>query len=81
MNAIEHAYGPSEAEFDLSASIRDGEFHAEVRDTGRWRERRSDDRGRGLAIIEALMDDVQVSAEPTGTTVRMRRPMGVERPA
>ena len=81
MNAIEHAYGPSEAEFDLSASIRDGAFHAEVRDAGRWRERRSDDRGRGLAIIDALMDDVEVNAEATGTTVRMRRPLGVERPA
>ena len=76
MNAIEHAYGPSEAEFDLSASISGDEFHAEVRDSGRWRERRSDDRGRGLAIIEALMDDVQVTAAPTGTSVRMRRRMG-----
>ncbi|HYI38254.1 MAG TPA: SpoIIE family protein phosphatase, partial [Thermoleophilaceae bacterium] len=76
MNAIEHAYGPSEAEFDLSASISDGEFQAEIRDSGRWRERRSDDRGRGLAIIEALMDDVEVTAAPTGTSVRMRRRMG-----
>ena len=76
MNAIEHAYGPSEAEFDLSASISGDEFRAEVRDSGRWRERRSDDRGRGLAIIEALMDDVEVTADPTGTSVRMRRRMG-----
>ena len=77
MNAIEHAYGPSDGRVrpERHASAA-GEFHAEVRDSGRWRERRSDDRGRGLAIIEALMDDVQVSAEPTGTTVRMRRPIG-----
>ncbi len=75
MNAIEHA-GPGAAEFDVSATIRSGEFHADVRDSGRWRERRDDDRGRGLAIIEALMDDVQVSRQPTGTTVRMRRPVG-----
>lgn len=73
MNAIEHAYGPSEAEFDLNASIREGRFHAEVADQGSWRERRDNDRGRGLAIIEALMQDVEVSAEPTGTTVRMSR--------
>ncbi len=76
MNAIEHAYGASETEFDASVGIRDGEFHAEVRDRGRWREPRDDDHGRGLAIIDALMDDVQVSAEPTGTIVRMRRRMG-----
>jgi anti-sigma regulatory factor (Ser/Thr protein kinase) len=80
MNAIEHAYGPSEAEFDLSATIKGNQIHAEVRDSGRWRDRRSDDRGRGLAIIDALMEDVEVIAEPTGTTVRMRRPMGAGRP-
>ena len=76
MNAIEHAYGPGDAEFDVTAGIRRGEFHAEVRDNGRWRDRRSDDRGRGLAIIEALMDDVEVKAEPTGTIVRMRKRVG-----
>ncbi len=74
MNAIEHAYGPAEAEFDLGATIRDGAFEAEVRDSGSWREpREDDDRGRGLAIIKALMDDVEVTSNPSGTTVRMRR--------
>ncbi len=78
MNAIEHAYGPSAAEFHVSATIRADGFEAEVRDGGRWRERRDDDRGRGLAIIEALMDDVEVITDPSGTTVRMRRSLGPE---
>lgn len=81
MNAIEHAYGPSEAEFELHATIRAGVFHAAVGDSGRWRDRREDDRGRGLAIIDALMDDVEVSAEQTGTTVSMRRSLRGSGPA
>jgi PAS domain S-box-containing protein len=76
MNAIEHAYGPSDNEFELRARIQSGEFSAEITDSGRWRDRRGDDRGRGLAIMDALMDDVDVAAEPTGTTVRMRRRLG-----
>ena len=73
MNAIEHAYGPADAEFELEASVAGGEFRAVVRDFGRWRERRGDDRGRGLTIMHELMDDVEVKPGPSGTTVRMRR--------
>jgi anti-sigma regulatory factor (Ser/Thr protein kinase) len=73
MNAIEHAYGPADAEFELEASVAEGEFRAVVRDFGRWRERRGDDRGRGLTIMDELMDDVDVQPGPSGTTVRLRR--------
>jgi anti-sigma regulatory factor (Ser/Thr protein kinase) len=72
-NAIEHAYGPADATFDVAAAFKDGELVATVRDNGSWRERRSEHRGRGLAIIKGLMDDVQVAAEDGGTVVRMRR--------
>jgi anti-sigma regulatory factor (Ser/Thr protein kinase) len=44
-----------------------------VRDKGSWRERRGAHRGRGLNIIEGLMDDVEVTSEPDGTVIRMRR--------
>jgi anti-sigma regulatory factor (Ser/Thr protein kinase) len=33
-------------------------------------------RGRGIAIMEGLMDGVEVSAEDTGTVVRLRRRLG-----
>jgi PAS domain S-box-containing protein len=72
-NAIEHAYGPGDATFDVAAAFEDGELVATVRDNGSWRERRSQHRGRGLAIIKGLMDDVEVAAEDRGTIVRMRR--------
>jgi anti-sigma regulatory factor (Ser/Thr protein kinase) len=44
-----------------------------VRDNGSWRERRDSHHGRGLSIIEGLMDRVDVVAEEGGTVVRMRR--------
>jgi PAS domain S-box-containing protein len=77
-NAIEHAYGPGDADFAVAVTIADGEVHVEVRDSGSWREQgggREEEgtRGRGLGIIEGLMDDVQVSRSESGTTVTMRR--------
>jgi hypothetical protein len=45
----------------------------EVSDQGQWRPARSvnDERGRGLMLIAALVSDLNVTAAPTGTTVRM----------
>ena len=76
-NAIEHAYGPADAEFTLELGIDDGVVWATVSDAGSWRKPRGSGRdgtrGRGLGIIEGLMDEVDVSRSDTGTTVRMRR--------
>jgi anti-sigma regulatory factor (Ser/Thr protein kinase) len=72
-NAIEHAYGPGDETFEIEARLEDGAVVASVRDSGRWREPRGVERGRGLKIIEALMDEVEVSAAKPGTVVRMRR--------
>ncbi len=72
-NAIEHAYGPGDATFEVEASFESGTLVAVVRDRGNWRERRGTHRGRGLKIIEGLMDDVEVSTEADGTVIRMRR--------
>ncbi len=78
-NAIEHAYGPGDAEFELDART-DGELvQISVRDFGVWRERRGEDRGRGLTIMEGMMDEVEVSRTSNGTTVRMSRRLGVAR--
>jgi anti-sigma regulatory factor (Ser/Thr protein kinase) len=80
-NAIEHAYGPGDATFDVEASLDSDELVATVSDRGNWRERRGAHRGRGLNIIQGLMDDVEVSTEPDGTVVRMRRRLGRTRAA
>jgi PAS domain S-box-containing protein len=72
-NAIEHAYGPGDATFDVEASLDADQLVATVSDRGNWRDRRGAHRGRGLNIIQGLMDDVEVSTEADGTVVRMKR--------
>ena len=72
-NAIEHAYGPGAGTVDLDVMIDDAHVTVAVNDTGRWREARPRDRGRGLSLIEACMDEVDVTTGPAGTTVRMHR--------
>jgi anti-sigma regulatory factor (Ser/Thr protein kinase) len=72
-NAVEHAYSPAPATFEVRASETDGEVTLTVRDSGRWRPPRGTNRGRGLRIIEAAMDDVTVAATNTGTEITMRR--------
>jgi PAS domain S-box-containing protein len=80
-NAIEHAYGPGDAAFEVEARFDADELVATVRDRGHWRERRGSHRGRGLNIIHGLMDEVDVSTEPDGTMVRMRRRLARPRAA
>ena len=43
-----------------------------VRDFGGWREPRGSDRGRGLPLMKALMDSVEVDPSSDGTTVQLR---------
>lgn len=69
-NAIEHAYGPGDGSFDVEAWI-DGGVHVVVRDAGRWREPRPSIRGRGLSIMQGLMDEVRIDSNENGTQVHM----------
>jgi PAS domain S-box-containing protein len=80
-NAIEHAYGPGDATYEVEVRFEAGELTAVVRDTGSWRDKRGEHRGRGLTIIEDLMDDVAVESADGGTLVRMRRRVGEDRAA
>ena len=75
-NAIEHAYAPGPASFELQAEVIDRDAVFTVRDWGRWRPARRGNRGRGLRIIDAAMDDVRLETTPTGTTIVMRRRLG-----
>jgi anti-sigma regulatory factor (Ser/Thr protein kinase)/FixJ family two-component response regulator len=72
-NAIEHAYAPGEESFELEAIRGEGDVLVRVRDYGQWRAPRGQNRGRGLKLMETLMDDVNVLREPGGTTVELRR--------
>jgi serine phosphatase RsbU (regulator of sigma subunit)/anti-sigma regulatory factor (Ser/Thr protein kinase) len=72
MNAIEHGFGTAARRFELDAELVGAEVDIKVRDHGRWREPRDPD-GRGMGMMRALMDDVEVTPGPDGTTVRLRR--------
>jgi anti-sigma regulatory factor (Ser/Thr protein kinase)/putative methionine-R-sulfoxide reductase with GAF domain len=72
-NAIEHAYAPGVAYFELEAAHEDGVVTLTVRDTGRWRAARGSNRGRGLKMIAAGVDELDVHTTNAGTEVVMRR--------
>jgi anti-sigma regulatory factor (Ser/Thr protein kinase) len=75
-NAIEHAYAPGLAYFELEAVHADGLVTLTVRDTGRWRAPRGVHRGRGLKMIEAAIDELAVTTGEAGTEVVMRHRLG-----
>ena len=73
-NAIEHAYGPNDSRFEVSARLVDDVVEIEVRDSGSWRERPSgSERGRGLFIAEQLTDTLVIDRTARGTTATLRR--------
>ena len=80
-NAIEHAYGPGDATYEVEVTFADGELVATVRDNSTWRDKRDEHHGRGLRIIEELMDEVQVLSQEDGTVVTMRRRIPAARAA
>ena len=75
-NAVEHAYSVGAAAFDVEAMHNRGVVTIMVRDRGHWRPPRGEHRGRGLPIMEALMESVEVERGETGTTILMRRTLG-----
>lgn len=73
-NAIEHGSLDGNAAIRLRAERVDGRLRIEVVDAGTTALRVPDpDRGRGMAMMRAVMDVVELRPSPTGTTVRMER--------
>ena len=72
-NAIEHAYGPRHATLTLDGRITGAEVEVTVRDRGSWRPSSNRSRGRGLMIMEALVDHVAIERTGDGTTVTLRK--------
>jgi PAS domain S-box-containing protein len=70
-NAIEHAGAGTP--FEISGQVDGRRVEIAVRDFGAWRAPREGDHGRGISLMRALMDSVDVLATPEGTTVRMER--------
>ena len=75
-NAVEHAYGPGRAEIELDAIHADGRVTVTISDRGHWRPSRSENRGRGLPMMRALMDTVEIRQRDDGTDVVLTRRLG-----
>jgi serine/threonine-protein kinase RsbW len=72
-NAIEHGHAGARLPVDVTLALADGHVAGVVRDRGQWRPPRSDpDRGRGLAIVRAVTDTLDVDRR-NGTTISFRR--------
>jgi GAF domain-containing protein/anti-sigma regulatory factor (Ser/Thr protein kinase) len=72
-NAVEHAYGPGAAKFEVDLRWDDGRVTITVTDRGQWRPPRGENRGRGLPLMHTLMDEVDVRHTDEGTTVTLIR--------
>jgi serine phosphatase RsbU (regulator of sigma subunit)/anti-sigma regulatory factor (Ser/Thr protein kinase) len=77
-NAIEHAYGARPASFEVEGAVEGNLVTVRVRDHGSWRSPRGQHRGRGLKLIDALMEDVEIARGDQGTEILMRRHIGSE---
>jgi GAF domain-containing protein/anti-sigma regulatory factor (Ser/Thr protein kinase) len=72
-NAVEHAYGPGSRSFELEGTYLDGRVSVTIRDHGQWRPPRGINRGRGLPLMQALMEHVDVTHTDEGTVVVLER--------
>jgi PAS domain S-box-containing protein len=70
-NAIEHSGGGDP--FEVAGQVDGRDVQIVIRDYGAWRTPRAGDQGRGLSLMRALMDSVEVTPTPEGTTVGLRR--------
>jgi anti-anti-sigma factor len=75
-NVIEHAYTSTGGQVEVEGSIHEGLAEIVVRDHGRWRPSRSDEGGRGLLLMQRLVEKVEVISSPSGTEVRLSRRVG-----
>jgi GAF domain-containing protein/anti-sigma regulatory factor (Ser/Thr protein kinase) len=75
-NAVEHAYAPGGEAFEVEATRTGRTIEIAVRDHGQWRRARGTHRGRGMPMMEGLMDSVHVQHTAEGTVVVLRRELG-----
>jgi PAS domain S-box-containing protein len=73
-NTVEHAYrGSDRGTMRVEARIRGTEIQARVLDSGSWKTPAVDpgNGGRGLPMIRAVSDRVELNGTPTGTVIEM----------
>jgi PAS domain S-box-containing protein len=77
-NAMEHAHALKRTAVDVALARDAGAIEVAVSDHGAWKEPRESVRGRGLPLMRALMDEVDIEPASGGTTVTLRRALGAQ---
>ena len=72
-NAVEHAYGNVPGTVHLCVRFEDSMVRIHIEDCGRWRPAtKEEERGRGIPLMRALMDRVEIRTDSASTQVRMQ---------
>jgi anti-sigma regulatory factor (Ser/Thr protein kinase) len=82
-NAVEHAYGDREPGLvEVRTTSTSSRFTVQIDDYGRWRPfQRREERGRGIPLMHALVDGVQIKSTQTSTSITLsidRKPQADE---
>ncbi len=80
-NAVEHAYDGTPGLVRVSAGTADRALSISIEDEGKWKPaQRRDERGRGLPLMRALMDGVEIRTHQGRTQVRLTMAFGPDAP-
>lgn len=72
-NVVQHAYGLEGGPLEVTGTLSGDSVELTVRDSGRWRPPGASQGGRGMILMRALVDSVEVHPSTHGTEVRLRR--------
>ncbi len=75
-NVVIHAYGSEIGTFEVEAARTGDLLSVGVHDQGTWRARRSRIGGRGLKLMQSLVESVRIESDGKGTSVRLLRHLG-----
>jgi len=71
-NAVEHAYPDRPGVVRLRVAKQQGALRATIEDDGRWKQaQKREERGRGLPLMRALMDGVEIRTNQSHTTISL----------
>ncbi|MDB5028940.1 MAG: protein serine/threonine phosphatase [Candidatus Eremiobacteraeota bacterium] len=79
-NAVEHAYLGPPGLVHVRAHVHDDTLLVTIEDEGKWKPaQRREERGRGLKLMRALMDGVEIRTDQSRTEVRLKMALSERR--
>ena len=72
-NAVEHAYHARPGTVRLGLQSDENGLQVSIEDDGRWKQaQKRDERGRGLPLMRALMDGVEIRTNQSHTSIHLK---------